>query len=71
MHQSDHAQTMVDRFRDLVESAGGSLKEEHFDELRLIIEAGLDTALLGTMEKIAQKLDSLAHGIRNRAEFFD
>ena len=72
MHQSDHAQAMVDRFRELVEASGdSSLQESHYDELKLIIEAGLDVALLGTMEKIATRLDGMAHGIRHRAEFFD
>ena len=71
MHQSDHAQAMVERFRELVEASGDSLQDAQYDELRLIIEAGLDVALLGTMEKIASRLDDLAHGIRHRAEFFD
>ncbi|MGB5398392.1 MAG: phosphatase [Gammaproteobacteria bacterium] len=71
MHQSDHAQAMVDRFRELVEASGDSLSNSHYDELKLIIEAGLDVALLGTMEKIASRLDGMAHGIRQQAEFFD
>jgi hypothetical protein len=29
MHQSDHAQAMADRFRELVENAGDSLPVEH------------------------------------------
>jgi hypothetical protein len=62
---------MADRFRELLESAGDSLPESHYDELRLIIEAGLDTVLVDTLEKIAGKLDGMAHDIRHRAEFFD
>jgi len=71
MHQTDHAQAMADRFRELVEEAGSHLPENHYDELKLIIEAGLDTALIEVMEKIAGQLNDLAHEITNKAEFFD
>ena len=71
MHQTDHAQAMADRFRELVEDAGDSLSDSHYDELKLIIEAGLDTVLVESMEKIAGHLNRLAHNIQNRAEFFD
>lgn len=62
---------MADRFRELVEQAGDSLSDNHYDELKLIIEAGLDTALIESMEKIAGQLNRLASNIQNRAEFFD
>lgn len=71
MHQSDHAQAMADRFREIVEDAGDSLPVEHYDELRLIIEAGLDTVLVDVMEKIAGQLNKLSHDIQNDAEFFN
>ena len=71
MHKTKHAQQMADRFRQLVEEAGDSLPEEHYDELVLIIEAGIDTALVERLEKIADKLQALSHTVRNDAEFFD
>ena len=71
MHQTEHAQAMTDRFRELVEQSGDSLPDNHYDELKLIIEAGLDTALAETMESIADKLAALAHDIQHNAEFFD
>lgn len=71
MHQADHAQQMTDRFRELVNSSGDSLGEEHYEELKLIIEAGIDTALVESMETIASQLKELAHDIQNKAEFFD
>jgi hypothetical protein len=71
MHQSEHAQAMTDRFRDLVEQSGDSLPVNHYDELRLIIEAGLDTALAESMENIAGKLKGLIKDIQHKAEFFD
>ena len=71
MHQSDHAQAMAERFRELVEGAGDSLPENHYEELKLIIEAGLDTALVEAMEKIAGELNKMSHDILNNAEFFN
>jgi hypothetical protein len=71
MHQSDHAQAMAERFRELVEDAGDSLPENHYEELKLIIEAGLDTALVEVMEKIAGQLNKMSHDIQNNAEFFN
>ena len=71
MHQNDHAQRMTDRFRELVEQSGDTLPVNHYDELRLIIEAGLDTALVETMEKIADKLVKMSQEIKHNATYFD
>ena len=71
MHQVKHAEAMVDRFRELVENAGDSLSANHYNELKLIIEAGLDTALLEVMVKTAGKLNSLADDIQHNADYFD
>lgn len=71
MHKTLHAQKITDRFRELVSEAGDSLSEEHYDELALLIEAGIDTALVEHMEKMADKLQQLARALRNDAEFFD
>jgi hypothetical protein len=37
----------------------------------LIIEAGLDTALLENLKRVTEKLTGLAHDIEHNAEFFD
>lgn len=71
MHKTQHAQKITERFRELVDQAGDSLPDEHYDELVLLIEAGIDTALVEHLEKMADKLQSLAHAIRSDAEFFD
>jgi len=62
---------MAERFRELVEDAGDSLPENHYEELKLIIEAGLDTALVEAMEKIAGELNKMSQEIQNNAEFFN
>ena len=71
MQQAKHAEEMVKRFRELVEDAGDSLSVNHYNELKLIIEAGLDTALLENLERVTERLTSLAHDIQHDAEFFD
>lgn len=71
MHKTQHAQKITERFRELVNDAGDSLAEEHYDELVLLIEAGIDTALVDRLENIANQLQKLAHAIRNDAEHFD
>jgi hypothetical protein len=71
MQQAKHAEQMANRFRELVEDAGDSLSANHYNELKLIIEAGLDTALLESLERVTERLTSLAHDIQHNAEFFD
>ena len=71
MQQAKHAEQMVNRFRELVEDAGDSLSVNHYNELKLIIEAGLDTALLENMARVSERLTGLAHDIQHDAEFFE
>ena len=71
MHRTKHAQEITNRFRELVENSGDSLNVEHYDELSLLIEAGLDAALVDYMELTANNLEKMAHEIRHSAEFFD
>jgi len=71
MHKTEHAQKITDRFRELVNQAGDKLSDEHYDELSLLVEAGIDTALVERLEKMADKLQKLSHEVRNDAEFFD
>ena len=71
MHQAEHARQMAQRFRELVENSGVVFKDEHYEELALIIESGLDTALLDIMGKISGKLTQMANDIQHDARFFD
>ena len=71
MQKTEHAEKITDRFRELVNQAGDQLPEEHYDELSLLIEAGIDTALVEWLEKMADKLQKLSHEVRNDAEFFE
>lgn len=71
MKRTKHAQEITERFREMVESTGDSLSDEHYKDLALLIEAGIDTALVEQLEKMANRLDKLAHSVRHDAEFFD
>ena len=71
MKRTKHAQAITKRFRELIEEAGDTLADNHYNELTLLIEAGIDTALVETLEKMANKLDKLSHEVRHSAEFFD
>jgi len=71
MKRTKHAKEISDRFRELVESSGDSLDEKHYEELSLLIEAGIDTALVESLEKTADAIEGLGHKIRTNAEFFD
>jgi hypothetical protein len=71
MQQAKHAEQMVNRFRELVEDAGDSLSVNHYNELKLIIEAGLDTAILENMARVSERLALLAQDIQHDADFFE
>ena len=71
MKRTQHAEEMAQRFRELVESAGDTLTEDHYKELALIIEAGIDTVMIETLEKMADQLNKMSHEVRNNAEYFD
>lgn len=71
MQQNKHAQQITNRFRDMVNDAGEELSEERYNELTLLIEAGIDTALMESMEKVADKLVAMSKSMRREAEYFD
>ena len=71
MRRTQHSVEVAKRFKELVENAGDSLNEAHYDELALLIEAAVDTALVEQLESIGSKLDNLAHEMRHYAEFFE
>jgi len=72
MKQTAHAQNVVDSFKaKLSAEQAAAVGDAHFDELSLLIESAISTAVLEEMEKAADKVDSLAHSLRHFAEHFD
>lgn len=72
MKQTQHAQHVVDSFKGMLpEAMANDIGDEHFAELALLIESAISAAVLQEMEKTADKIDQLAHDVRNFAEYFD
>ena len=71
MKHTHHAEEITNRFRELVEDAGDNLSINHYSELSLLIEAGIDAALVDMLESMAVKVEKIAHDIRHDAEFFE
>lgn len=70
--QTDHAQQVVDSFKEKLSKSGlEHVGQKHFDELQLLIESAIDSAVYLEIERIADKLDSLSHEVRQSAERFD
>ncbi|WP_420598892.1 phosphatase [Neptuniibacter sp.] len=72
MKQTQHAQQVVESFKGMLPDAMvNDLGEDHLAELALLIESAISAAVLQEMEKTADKIDQLAHDVRNFAEYFD
>ncbi len=70
--QREHARQVVERFRGMLSPSGRQhVGEAHFDELALLVEAAISSAVLEAMESVADRLEALAHEMRNQAEHFD
>lgn len=72
MRQTQHALNIVEAFKaKLTEEQRTAVGDAHFDELSLLIESAMSTAVLEEMEKAADQVDELAHKLRHFAEHFD
>lgn len=71
MQQAAHARLIANRFKEMLQEQGDDIADAHLDELTLLIEAGLDSALIEQLEKISGKLAKVAHSVRHDADFFD
>jgi len=72
MKQTQHANNIVTAFKaKLSDEQRAAVGEDHFDELSLLIESAMSTAVLEEMEKAADQVDELAHKLRHFAEHFD
>jgi len=71
IEQFSHAQKVANRFKDIVEENGDSISDEHIEELVLLIESAIDSALLEKVERHADKVAALANDIRNDVEHYE
>lgn len=69
--QTEHAARVVTRFKQMLSAAGQQVGKQHFDELELLIESAIDSAVLEETEHFADQLEQMAHEMRRRAERFE
>jgi len=70
--QTQHALDVVNTFKSKLSKSGvDHVGQKHFDELQLLIESAIDSAVFLEIERIANRVDNLAHDIRKSAESFD
>lgn len=64
-----HAQNVVESFKQKLSATGRQhVGERHFDELTLLIESAISTAVLEALEHTADRLEGVAEEIRRSAE---
>lgn len=70
--QTHHAHEVVNAFKQKLSQSGiDHVGQKHFDELQLLIESAIDSAVFLEMQRVADRVSSLAHEIRNSADHFD
>ena len=70
--QTQHAREVVDALKQKLSKSGVEhVGQKHFDELQLLIESAIDSAVFLELERVADQVSSLAHQIRHNAETFD
>jgi hypothetical protein len=67
-----HAQQVVERFKNMLSESGRQhVGQSHFDELSLLIESAISSAVFQELGEAADKIDELAHQLRSTTEHFD
>ena len=70
--QTEHAQKVVASFKEKLSKSGVEhVGQKHFDELQLLIESAIDSAVFLELENVVDKLETLTHDVRRSAESFD
>lgn len=71
-HYEKHAEQVAHAFLDLLgDEARGSISEEHRNELAMLVEAAISTAVLEQMERAADQVAALSQSLRHNAEHYD
>jgi len=67
-----HVQSVLNAFQDMLEpEARAALSEEHMDQLSMLMESAISTAVLEQLEAVADEINDLSVLIRRRAETFE
>jgi hypothetical protein len=71
-HYERHAEEVAAAFMDLLdEDTRGRISEEHRNELAMLVEAAISTAVLAQMERAADQVAALSNSLRHNAEHYD
>ena len=71
-HYENHAEQVTKAFLDLLEDAVRSrISEALRNELAMLIEAAISTAVYDQLEHAADEIAGLAHRLRHYAEHYD
>jgi hypothetical protein len=71
-HYERHAEEVAKAFLDLLdEDTRAGISEEHRNELAMLVEAAISTAVLAQMERAADQVAELSENLRHAAEYYD
>lgn len=71
-HYEKHAEEVTQAFLDLLdEGARTAITEAHRNELAMLIEAAISTAVLDQLERAADRVARLSEDLRQHAEHYD
>jgi len=72
MRYDQHVEHVLKAFLELLEpEVRECISQEHIDELELLMESAISTAVLQQLEAVADQVSDVAVQIRRRAEKFD
>ncbi len=71
-HYENHATETVNAFLDMLDAqVRDEISEAHRNELTMLIEAAISTAVFEQLEHAANEIDELSRRLRNYAEHYD
>lgn len=71
-HYERHAEQVTNTFLDLLEDeVRARISEDHRNELAMLIEAAISTAVYDQLEHAADEITDLAERLRHYAEHYD
>ena len=71
-HYEKHAVEVADAFLEMLDDeVREAISEDHRNELAMLIEAAISTAVFDQLEHAAEEIATLAQRIRHHAEHYD
>ena len=71
-HYEKHAEEVTRAFLELLdENARNAISEDHRNELSMLIEAAISTAVFDQLEHASDEVAALSSKLRNYAEHYD